>query len=145
MTLQHDHSLAVVGSSAGVEAPSRLHLMRSSVFWTELVTEVDPEDGSCWSLKFCQHIRTLDLCVCVSVARSVALRTVQILRAGPEGEAASHAALPRLVRQGQLRTYCTGVLCVHTVCTLCLRRPQFLLLLLSGEEEEEEEPAAHRK
>lgn len=65
MTLQHDHSLAVVGSSAGVEAPSRLHLMRSSVFWTELVTEVDPEDGSCWSLKFCQHIRTLDLCVCV--------------------------------------------------------------------------------
>lgn len=54
------------------------------------------------------------MCRSVSVARSVTLGTVQVLRPGPQGEAASHAALPRMVSQGQLRMYCTSAM--HTVC-----------------------------
>lgn len=44
----------------------------------------------------------------VPVARSVALGTVQVLRPGPQGEAASHAAAPGMDRQGQLRMYRTS-------------------------------------
>lgn len=76
----------------------------------------------------------------VPVARSVALGTVQVLRPGPQGEAASHAAVPGMDGQGQLRMYRTSA--EHAAGATDL---QLLLLLFSGKEEEKEEPAAHRK
>lgn len=42
-----------------------------------------------------------------AVARTVTGRTGQVLRTGPQGEAAAHAAIPRLVSAGQLREWPT--------------------------------------
>lgn len=59
-------------------------------------------------------------CLCSSVARSVPLRAVQILRPGAERETPPHAALPWMVCPGQLRMFILFIRNSPFAC-LCLK------------------------
>ena len=102
--------------------------MMSSVFCGLNMTE----DSSCWSVKFCRHIRTLDVCVCACVCVCVCVFQWHALSHSEQSKYYELAQKERLLhmqlypgwsaRDNYVRTahvYCVYILCVHTVCTLC--------------------------